>query len=94
MRPISIVNDIISDTDIAHTRDNFFSRKLLNGKSKIANKVAKAIGIIISCPIQIIKPIASRQNNTRNSFTRKDWGLTTSIVIGLRNTGIMLTGIS
>ncbi len=75
MRPISIVNDIVNDTDIAHTRDNFFSRKLLKGKSKIANKVAKAIGTIISCPIQIMKPIANRQNNIRNSFTRKGWAL-------------------
>ena len=93
MRPKSIISDIVNDTDIAHTRDNFFSRNLLKGKSNMANKVAKAIGTIISCPIQIMKPIANRQNKARKSFTRKEWLLPNCIRIGLRNIGIMWTRI-
>jgi len=72
MKPISIINDTVNDTDMAHTRDIFLSRRLLKGKSNIANKVANATGIMMSCPIQIIKAVATRQNSTRDIFTRKD----------------------
>lgn len=71
MRPTNIKTDTESEIEMAQTRDIFFSRKLLNGKSKMASKVANATGTMISCPIQIKKPIAKIQKRTRNNFTRK-----------------------